>query len=181
VLPHKSRHYLLQGLTGTPDVVDQLLRGASRDMLDRRPDPARFTLREVVCHLADWEGVWLERLSAMRTRDNPALQGYDEGQWALDHDYAHADMAEQQARFRAGRAELMALLESLAPEEWERAGCHSEIGPVTIESLAVLVLGHDGYHTRQIAQWIAGGQRSAPRTGIGAQRGAWPVESPGFS
>ena len=28
---------------------------------DRKPDPERFTIREVVAHMADWEGVWLER------------------------------------------------------------------------------------------------------------------------
>jgi hypothetical protein len=32
---------------------------------------------------------------------------------------------------------------------------HDEWGPSNIEAMAVLVLGHDGYHTKQIAEWLS--------------------------
>jgi hypothetical protein len=154
-MPPKTRDYLLHGLAGTPVVVASLLRDAAPSVWDRRPDPERFTLREVIAHLADWEGVWLERIERMATEDHPTLQGYDEGQWALDHDYAHADPQEQLNRFAAGRAALVERLRALPPEDWHRTGFHTEWDDVTIGALATLVLGHDGYHTRQIAEWLA--------------------------
>ena len=146
----------MQGLAGTPIVIDRLLSEAATQDYDRRPDPERFTIREVMGHLADWEGVWLERARRMATEDNPHLQGYDEGQWAIDHDYAHMEVSEQIERFRAGREQLNRFLNSLKPDDWQRPCRHDEWGPSNIEAMAVLVLGHDGYHTRQIAEWLRG-------------------------
>ncbi len=156
--PGRTRHYLMQGLAATPIIFESLLTGISEAELDNRPDPERFTLREVVAHMADWEGIWLERMVAMRDLDNPALPSYDEGQWAIDHDYAHADMTQELAKFRSAREKTVAFLETLSGEQWERPGVHSEMRSITIGALAALVLGHDGYHQRQIVEFRAGFQ-----------------------
>ena len=52
--------YLLSALEGAPDVIAALLDGVPPDdaLWDRRPDPERFSLREIVAHLADWDGVY---------------------------------------------------------------------------------------------------------------------------
>ncbi len=157
MLPDKARYYVMQGLAGTPYVVDRLLLDAGETDFDRKPYPERFTIREVMGHLADWEGVWLERIVRMRDGEHPFLPGYDEGQWAIDHDYAHMDVREQQARFRQGCEDLVAALNSLSPERWERTASHGEWGHVTIECVAARVLGHDGYHTQQISEWLGRG------------------------
>lgn len=153
MLPKKVKDYLLISLAGAPDVFDALLQGLTEEQADRRPDPDRFTIREALAHLADWEGVFRERLLQTRDEENATLQGYDEGQWALDHDYAHSDWRAQSRRFRKGREELVALLRSLTPDEWERSAHHTEAGPITTEQQAVLIAVHDGYHLQQIAQW----------------------------
>lgn len=158
MLPDYVRNYLLHGLNDTPVTLDFLLKHASERDYDRRPDPQRFTVREVLGHLADWESIWLERMLRMRDEDNPTLPGYDEGQLAIDHDYAHQDVTAQQTRFREGRAELMAYLHTLEAEGWQRAGVRTEgeaiVGRVTVEALATLILAHDAYHLRQIAEWL---------------------------
>jgi hypothetical protein len=154
MLPADARRYLLHGLSATPIAIDRMLRQATPADWDRRPDPERFTLREVIAHLADWEPVWQERITAIRTQERPTLQSYDEGQWAIDHDYAHTVPAEQQTRFRESRAQLLRMLAGLSPEEWERTGVHTQWGAMNLEAVAVLMLGHDGYHLRQIAEWL---------------------------
>src|SRR6266496_3710617 len=146
MLPAKARHYLLEGLSGTPVVIDRLLADATEKDFDVRPDPARFTIREVLGHLADWEGVWMERATRILNEDHPSLLGYDEGQWAIDHDYAHMNVAEQRARFREGRANFIDLLHDLSPDQWSRTAGHDEWGEVTLAGMATLILGHDGYH-----------------------------------
>lgn len=151
-----AKRYVLSALEGTPDVLEQLLRGVSAEdpAWDRRPDPERFTIREVLAHLADWEEVFLDRLTRTREQEEPVLQGYDEGQVALDRDYAHQDSYANLARFRKGREKLIAFLRSMNDAEWGRIGRHTEIGPISLESQAALICGHDGYHTWQIAQWL---------------------------
>lgn len=160
MLPDQARRYLLHGLAATPVVIDRLMRAATAADDDRRPDPERFTLREVIAHLADWETVWRERLERIRAETEPLLPNIDEGRMAIERDYAHSHVTGRQAQFRDGRAALLRLLTSLQPEEWQRAGRHSEWGAMTIADLATLVLGHDAYHLRQIAEWLeAGGGR----------------------
>jgi uncharacterized damage-inducible protein DinB len=154
MLPNAAGKYLLDGLAATPVVVDRLLAAAPEADYDRRPDPERFTTREMMAHLADWEPIWLERLTLIRDTDNPPLPNRDPDEWAARNSYGTADVAEQQARFRAGREKLLALLTALTPEQWERRGTHSAWGPLSMEELAVLVLGHDGYHLRQLAEWL---------------------------
>ncbi len=156
MLPKKVETYLLGALDGAPDVFDALLQGMTDAEADRRPDPERFTVREALAHLAEWEDVFRERLLQTRDEENATLQGYDEGQWAIDHDYAHSDWREQARLFRERRAALVALLRSLTPAQWERSAFHTEAGPITAEQQAVLILAHDGYHETQFAQWRRG-------------------------
>jgi hypothetical protein len=153
MLPKKVETYLLGALAGAPDVFEALVWGMTEEEADRRPDPERFSIREAIAHLADWEDVFRKRLLQTRDEANATLQGYDEGQWAIDHDYARSDWRAQLQLFRAGRAKLVALLRALTPAQWERTAIHTEIGPITMEQQAVLILAHDGYHETQIAQW----------------------------
>lgn len=158
MLPAAVKRYLLAGLTGTPDVLDSLLNNLPPDdpAWDRRPDPERFTIREVLAHLADWEPIFLERLTRVRDHQpEPVLQGYDEGRIALERDYAHSDPLENLSRFRQGRTAVMLFLRTTEDADWQKAGRHTEVGPITLEQLAVLIVGHDGYHAQQIALWLA--------------------------
>ena len=155
MLQEKIRHYLLVDLESAPDVLARLLPALTDPAaLDRQPDPERFTLREMLAHLADWEAVFLKRLTQTRDEENPTLQGLDEGQIALDHDYAHADPQECLARYKTGRGKIVAFLRELSPDQWERVGTHTEVGPVTIDDQVVLIAAHDGYHRKQALDWL---------------------------
>ena len=157
MLPPPALNYILLALEGTPDVLESLLNAFAYDdpVWDLRPNPDRFTLREILAHLADWEPIFLERITRMRDEDTPHLPDVDEGQLAVARDYAHVDAPASLMRFRQGRAQLLPVLRALPVEAWERPGFRERIGPLTLENLVVLILGHDGYHTRQIAQWLA--------------------------
>ena len=156
MLTERTCAYLLADLESAPGVLARLLAEVNDPTLfDRKPDPARFSLREMIAHLADWESVFLTRLTQTRDEDHAILQGLDEGQVALDHDYAHADPHECLVRYAAGRAKILSLLRGLSPEQWSRVGTHTEIGPVSLEEQVVLMAAHDGYHRLQTLQWLA--------------------------
>lgn len=160
--PEYIRRYLLHGLAATPLTLTALLAGVSAAELDAHPDPARFTLREAIAHLADWEGVWRERIERTVAEESPFLPSYDEGQWAIDHHYMQTDATEQLARFADGRQTLTALLGDLKAEEWARVGLRDEVGAVSVFEMVAMILGHDGYHVRQILDY-----RSLGRTATG--------------
>lgn len=157
MFPVNVHKYQFFALSGTPDVLERLLSGYASDasVWDARPDPARFTLREVVAHLADWESIFLERLTRTAGLEEPTLQGYDEGQFAIERDYAHSDPHANLGRFRAGRQDLLRFLDNLPDTAWDRIGKHSEIGLITLEAQVALIVAHDGYHTAQVVQWLS--------------------------
>lgn len=153
MLPDRVHHYLLAALEAAPEILESVLDGLSDAEADHRPDPDRFTLREMIAHLADWETVFAERMRRTRHEDRPTLPGYDEGAIALERDYAHADWRAKLREFGQGRALMLALLRGLRPEHWERVAHHTELGPITLEGQAILVAVHDTYHLRQAVAW----------------------------
>ncbi len=156
MLPERAYRYLLIDLESAPDVLGKMLETVTDPAVyDFRPDPERFTLREVLAHLADWDKVFLGRMMQTRDTENPTLQGIDEGQVALDNDYAHADPANSLNRYKANRAELVGFLQTLSLAEWERVGSHTELGPVTLTTQASLIAFHDGYHRQQTVSYIS--------------------------
>lgn len=147
------QRYILSGLSVTPQVYQKLLEGITDDEADRRPDPDRFTIREALAHMADWDEIFLKRGERIRDEDIPLLPGYDEGQLAIERNYAAMPIAESLARFVTSRAALVAFFQSLTPEQWKRQGNRDEIGMIDLNDLSVMILGHDGYHAEQFIRY----------------------------
>ena len=147
------RRYVLSGLRATPQVYVRLLENITDEEADVRPDPERFTIREAIAHMADWEKIYRERGERIRDEDVPYLPGYDEGQLALDRNYATLSVADSLARFIQGRTALLDFFEGLSANDWERKGSRDEIGIITIADLATMILGHDGYHAQQFIEY----------------------------
>lgn len=146
--------YLLTALSEAPVVFDHLLQGLTPDEVDFRPDPKRFTIREVMAHLAEWEPIFLDRIKRTCIGQHPTLPGYDEGELALQHKYATSDVVEQSRLFRERRAELVEFLQSCTPEQWQRTADRPEIGIVMLEALVLLIPLHDTYHLAQTTNWL---------------------------
>ena len=145
-----TQGYLFSALESAPKLFDHLLSGLSDAEADRRPDPDRFTIREVMAHLADWEDVFLQRMRRIRDEDRPTLEGYDEGQWAIDHNYASTNPFDQARLFGERRAKMVGFLRACGPDDWQRVGNRPEIGLISLEGLTLLVCLHDTYHLHQI-------------------------------
>lgn len=147
----RAPKYVLHGLRATPIVLECLLANLTPDHLDARPDPERFTIREAVAHLADWEAVCHARLRRTLTEDDPELPDWDEDEAATLGRYGESDVAEQLALFTARRATTVALLEGCAPDDWRRTS-RRDGRPSDLLGMAAIHLGHDGYHLQQVAE-----------------------------
>lgn len=147
------RFYLLGALEATPEVLEHLLRDLTDEEADFRPDAARFTIREVAAHLADWDAIFLKRLQRTRDENEPFLRDIDEGQLSIENDYAGADVGEQLLLFRARRALLCDFANEVLIQQWQRFCQHQRVGRLTLEALVTLIPLHDAYHLRQIVEW----------------------------
>jgi uncharacterized damage-inducible protein DinB len=145
------RNYLFIALRRAPNLFSYILQGVGEDEADIRPDPERFTIREAMAHMAAWEPVILSRLQATRDQDEPTLPIVDET--AMLAGYANSNPIEQVELFGKRRAETIAFLEAVGPQQWGRIAHRINIGPMTLEANALLVPLHDMYHYDQIVSW----------------------------
>jgi hypothetical protein len=148
-----ARRYLFTALESQPELFERALEGLTEEEADRRPDPDRFTIREIVSHIAEWEGIFLERMRRICAEDHPTLPGYDEGELAIAHNYAVNNVSEQLAIYREGRRKMVDFLKERADSDWKRTGDRQEIGILTLEALALLIPLHDDYHLIQVNRW----------------------------
>ena len=162
-MPLFVTNYLLIGLAATPPVLASMLEPVpvTDDRWTRRPVAERFTLREMVAHLADWEVIFRCRMERTLQEEHPALASIDEEQLAIDHDYASCDPHAQLDLYLAERKATVQFLRGLSEEQWLRWGSRLPAAPqVSIADTAVLMLGHDAYHRQQCAEWLSGPEGS---------------------
>ena len=150
------RARVIDALEGTPDllwyVLDPLPEGDPR--WDAHPDPERYSLRELLAHLADWDPIWLDRMQMTVGGTEPNLKPYDIAERAVERAYALAGPRECLARLAASRPKMVTFLRGLAGNEWKRIAFHPEEGRQSIETQAAWVLAHDDYYVKQAVQWL---------------------------
>jgi hypothetical protein len=117
-------------------------------------DPDRFTPREVIAHLADWEPIMLERMEVAQQTPGAAVEVWDEGRMAEEHGYRHLDPQEQLQIWAQRRACTAAWLRRLSPDALSKTFLHPERGVQTIEDQANLLISHDLYHIEQLSAYL---------------------------
>ena len=147
--PTAERARLLDRFRTGYAAVEDALRGATDEELDRDPGDGEWTARQVAHHLADSEATAYVRLRKLIAEDQPLIHGYDEPEYArrLHYDRPIAPSLEV---LRAVREASLQLLESLTPDEWERTGTHSESGPYSVDGWLRVYAAHSHEHADQI-------------------------------
>jgi len=112
--------------------------------------PGKWSIRQIVAHLADAEMVGAHRFRQVIAEDNPTLVAFDQDAWTRNLDYARRKPKQSLESFRRVRAENYELLKELPPEAFDRAGNHTERGRVTLRELLEGYAGHAESHARQL-------------------------------
>ena len=135
--------------------LESRLRGVSEQALRRPEAPGKWSVVQVVQHLADSDLVMGFRTRMILSEDRPAIMGYDQDQWASLFHYDEASLESALAQLGTLRAANLAVFGRLGPAELERVGLHSERGPESLGHLMKLVAAHDLVHRRQIERVLA--------------------------
>jgi hypothetical protein len=143
-------------LAATPRQVERLVKGVTRKRLGKRPAPQKWSVTEILAHLADVEIVQGFRLRLILGSSGTAIQGFDQDVWARYSDYATHDPALSLEGYRVNRERTLRLLKSLPEEMWESFGMHSERGKETVRRVTEMMAGHDINHLRQIQAILKG-------------------------
>jgi hypothetical protein len=144
-------------LAATPGKLDRLISGVSAAKLCERPAPERWSVSEIVAHLADGEIVGAFRMRLILGSPGTPIAAFDQDQWVISGHYDKRDPHQSAEQFRVLREGNLALLRSLDAEQWTHYGVHSERGHETIERIARMFAGHDLNHLQQIEAILARG------------------------
>jgi hypothetical protein len=112
--------------------------------------PGKWTVRQIVAHLADAEMVGAHRLRQVIAEENPTLIAFDQDAWTRNLDYARRKPKTSLETFRRIRAENHELLKDLPPAAFDRVGNHSENGRMTLRQLVEGYAGHAESHAKQL-------------------------------
>jgi hypothetical protein len=133
-----------------PGKLASLIEGLSPEELSRRPAPDKWSIQELVAHLADDELVGGYRIRLILSAPGTEIQAFDQDVWARTGRYDRTDVHLSLEIFRVLRQANLALLRALHAEEWDLVGVHAERGAESIRDIAMYYAGHDLNHLRQI-------------------------------
>ena len=141
----------MQSLREAPAVLKQLVEAAADELTKTPPAPGKWSIREIMAHLADSELVTGYRYrSILGADDGSPVPAYDQNRWAEAGNYNEIPVANSLASFTALRQTNLRLLESLPASAWDKYGVHAERGRESIRDLVQLAAGHDLNHIAQI-------------------------------
>jgi hypothetical protein len=139
----------------TPKQLERLIKGVSAARLHQRPAPGKWSVGEILAHLADVEIVISWRIRAILGTPGTPIPVMDQDAWVTAGHYDRRDPGKSIELFRVLREANSALFKTLTPEQWKHHGIHSERGVETVEHIVRLYAGHDLNHTHQVEQILA--------------------------
>lgn len=127
----------------TPEKLEKLLARLGAAEIEKQPAPGKWSVREIVAHLADCDLAF-----GFRMRQGAAgvevIQPFEQDDWARN--YGAYDFAMAMATYRALRAWNLAFIRSLTEEQKKRVVTHPERGTMTVWTIVETMAGHDLHH-----------------------------------
>jgi DinB superfamily len=141
-----STSQLIDRYTAGPQMLRQAVAGMSDEQIRARPIAGKWSTLEVVCHLADFEVIGVDRLTAVIAEDEPTIPGRDEQKFAARLLYERRDLEEQLRLIELCRGHVTRILRTLTTADWQRVGIHTEAGRLTLEQLLTRSVKHIEHH-----------------------------------
>ena len=143
---------LVAAYAAGPAELTAAAAGLSGDQLRARPVAGKWSTHEVVCHIADFEPVYLDRIKRVIAEHEPTMFSGDPDLFAAKLHYKARETAAELAFITGCRRHLTSILLQLSDADFVRLGRHSEAGPLTLEKLLRNVTGHIPHHVKFILE-----------------------------
>ncbi len=154
ILGHVEGQDAIKVQRGTAGKLKKLTQRLTPKQLRWQPEPGKWSIAEIVAHLADVEIVASWRMRSIIGSDGITIQPFDQDVWASTFQYSKKDAKKSLELFRLLRENNLEMLRALPPQAWERHGMHLERGKETIAHLARMFAGHDTNHVLQVERIV---------------------------
>ena len=143
---------LIDDYLSGPALLRQAVAGMTSEQLAARPIPGKWSTLEVICHLADFEIVYADRIKRVIAENEPTLFGGDPDGFAARLAYPQRNADEELLLIETIRKQVTRILRTVNPGDFQRRGIHSESGPLTLETLVQRITGHIPHHVQFIEE-----------------------------
>jgi hypothetical protein len=143
---------LLERFRRGPELLAVVLTGVYGEEEDFVTAPGKWSVRQIIAHLADTELVMGVRMRLVAAQENPPLTPFDQEAWARNLGYAKRKPKQSLETLRRLRAENYELIRDLPAEAFERNGMHAERGPLTLQQIVETCANHVESHARQMQE-----------------------------
>jgi hypothetical protein len=154
ILGYVEGHDAIKVQRATAGKLKKLIQGLTASQLKWRPEPAKWSIAEVIAHLADTEIVGSWRMRSVIGENGITIQPFDQDAWASAFEYRERDPRHSLETFRILRENNLAMLKEISPETWQNYGMHLERGKETIAHLVRMFAGHDTNHLLQVERIV---------------------------
>lgn len=141
---------LIDSYAQGPELLRNAVVGMSPAEMDARPIPGKWSAREVICHIADFEPVYADRMKRVVAEHEPTMFGGDPDLFAQSLAYDKRDLTNELVMIAAVRQHVCEILRSLPEAAFARVGLHNEAGPLSLETLLKNVTNHIPHHVQFI-------------------------------
>ena len=133
------------------EITQSLLSGVSEERSLFRYAPEKWSIREVVGHLADAERVFAYRAMRIGRGDETPMEGFDEDAYVIGAQFDRRPLAELLDELANVRRSSLALFSGFDPGVWNRRGIASN-ARVSVRALAFIIPGHERHHVRVLKE-----------------------------
>jgi len=151
----QTKEELLKYMQQTRKDFLNSVKGLSEAQLKFKAAPDKWSVNEILAHLADTEIVVGFRMRLILDAPGTPVVAVDQDSWVTSGHYEKRDPRKSVEQFRVVREANLALLKSLTPQQWKHYGMHSERGQETIEHIVRMYAGHDINHLQQIERILS--------------------------
>jgi hypothetical protein len=140
---------LLERFRRGAELLAMATTGAAGPELDFKPE-GKWSVRQIVCHLADAEAVGVMRFRQLLAEENPTMSAWDQQAWGANLDYERRKISQALEIFRILRAANFDLLKDQPAAAFDRQGTHSKRGPLNLKDMLRIYAEHVEKHVKQI-------------------------------
>ncbi|HEV2578452.1 MAG TPA: DinB family protein [Acidobacteriaceae bacterium] len=149
--PELGQRDPVEVMEATPARLEALLGKLSSEQIEKRPAPDKWSIREIIAHLADCELAF-----GFRLRQGAAgvdIQPFDQDDWARN--YSAYSAAAAMATYRALRAWNVAFVRSLTQQQKTFEINHPERGTMPVWTIVETMAGHDLHHLERLEKQVS--------------------------
>ena len=129
-----------------PQKLCDAIDGMTDDQIDASPISGKWSTRLVICHIADFEPVYGDRMKHVIAEDRPTFAGGFYQQFVEHLAYDKRDIDEELRLIDVVRSKMARILRTLPAEAFGRTGNHSIEGSMTLRSLLDRITKHIPHH-----------------------------------